>query len=90
MEFNIDLKPLSWQILQFLYDKPSIKAEDVATQLGLGTRQIDAAVTKSLVRWGFVIREYKLSKVLKREHSELKITEKGKQYVEYRLEKEKK
>lgn len=86
MEQKVELKPLSENILLFLYGNSPIKAEDAAIKLNLKTRQVDAAVTKSLVRWGFVIREYHLSRVLKREHSELKITDKGKRYVEEYLQ----
>lgn len=84
MDNNVVLKPLSWRILQYLYGKGSIRSEEVAEELGLKVRAVDAAITKSLVRWGFVIREYKLSKVLKREHSEIRITPRGIVYVEQR------
>jgi len=79
---HIDLKPLSMQILQFLYEKEPMKAAEAAEQLGLGVRQIDAAVTKSLVRYGFVIREHKLTKVLKKEFTLIKITDKGKRFIQ--------
>lgn len=92
MEFDkIELKPLSLRILLFLADKEPIKAEDAAIELGLGTRQVDAAVTKSLVRYGFVIREFKLTRVLKKEYSMLKVTDRGQRFVKFlNEEKEKK
>lgn len=80
---SYELKPLSLRILKFLADKEPMKAEDVASALELGTRQVDAAVTKSLVRYGFVIREAKLTRVLKKEYNLIKVTERGKRYVEF-------
>lgn len=89
MEFDkIDLKPLSLQILTFLVDKEPMKAEEAAIALGLGTRQVDAAVTKSLVRYGFVIRESKLTRVLKKEYSMIRVTERGQRFIKF-LEDEK-
>lgn len=79
---SIELKPMSLSILCFLYDKPPMRAEEIAEDLDLKVRQIDASVTKSLVRWGFVVREYKLTRVMKREYSEIRITPLGKQYVD--------
>lgn len=84
MEFeNLELKPMSLRILTFLVDKEPMKASDVAEALELGTRQVDAAVTKSLVRYGFVIREHKLTRVLKKEYNLLKATDRGKRYIAY-------
>jgi len=80
---SIELKPLSTQILTFLYDKEPMKAAEIAEQLGLGTRQVDAAVTKSLIRYGFVLREAKLTRVLKKEYNMIRITDKGKQYIDF-------
>lgn len=80
---KINLKPLSWRILSYLATIEPTKSEEVAAALGLGTRQVDAAVTKSLVRYGFVIRQYKLTKVMKREYAEIMITDRGRQYVEW-------
>lgn len=85
---SIDLKPLSWQILSYIADKEPQRAEEIAAQLNLNTRQVDAAVTKSLVRYGFVIREAKLTRVMKKEYNLIKATERGKQYVKWRFEKE--
>lgn len=85
MEFDkIFLKPMSWQILSYLADQEPQKAEEVALKLGLGTRQVDAAVTKSLVRYGFVIREAKLTRLMKKEYNLLKATDKGKRYVAWK------
>lgn len=78
-----ELKPLSLRILNFLVDKEPMKAEEIAQALELGTRQVDAAVTKSLVRYGFVIREAKLTRVLKKEYNLIKITPRGKSYIEF-------
>lgn len=78
---NLELKPMSLQILQYLADKEPMKAADVAEALGLGTRQVDAAITKSLVRYGFVIREAKLTKVLKKEFNLVRATDTGKRYI---------
>jgi predicted transcriptional regulator len=84
MDFNaIELKPLSLQVLQYLKDKEPMKAADIAEALNLGTRQVDAAVTKSLVRYGFVLREAKLTRVLKKEYNLIRITDKGIRYVEF-------
>ena len=85
MDFEkIDLKPLSWEILTFMYDKPAMQAAAVAEGIHKTKRQVDAAITKSLVRWGFVIRQAKLTPVLKKAYNEVYITERGKQYVEWR------
>jgi DNA-binding MarR family transcriptional regulator len=80
---NIELKPLSFQILSFLVDKEPMKAAEAAEALGLGTRQVDAAITKSLVRYGFVIREAKLTRVLKKEYNLVRATDRGKRYIEF-------
>ena len=85
MDFDkIELKPMSWQILSFLVDKEPLKAEEIATSLGLSTRQVDAAVTKSLVRYGFVIREAKLTRLMKKEYNLIKATDKGKRFVTWK------
>lgn len=90
MEFSkIDLKPMSWTILRELAKhKEPCKAEIIGQELGLSTRQVDAAVTKSLVRHGFCIRLAKLTRLMKKEYNELSITDKGMRYVKWRLEKE--
>jgi len=85
---KIELKPISLQILQFLYDNthPMIAAE-IAEGTGLAVRQIDAAVTKTLVRYDFAKREYRLTRVMKREYAEIRITDLGKRYIEFINEK---
>lgn len=89
MDFDkIILKPMSWQILSGLYGKEPMKAEDLAAELGLGTRQVDAAVTKSLVRYGFCVREAKLTRLLKKEYNLIRITDKGTRYVKWKQERE--
>jgi predicted transcriptional regulator len=82
---NINLKEMSWDILRFLDGKEAMQASEVAEAMNLKTRQVDAAVTKSLVRYGFVIREAKLTRVLKKEYNLLKITQKGHDYVQWKL-----
>lgn len=90
MEFDkIALKPMSWQILSFLADKEPMKAEEIASNLELSTRQVDAAVTKSLVRYGFVIREAKLTRLMKKEYNLIRATDKGKRYVAWKNQIEK-
>lgn len=89
---KIDLKPMSWQILSHIVLRDAIepeKAEEIAAQLGLNTKQINAAVTKSLVRYGFIIRQYKLTRLMKREYAVLTVTDRGRQYVEWRQKREK-
>ena len=89
MEFDkILLKPMSWQILSYLASQEPQKAEEIANNLGLSTRQVDAAVTKSHVRYGFVIREAKLTRLMKKEYNLIKVTERGKQYVARKHEKD--
>ena len=86
MEFDkILLKDLSWKILSEIYDKEPRKAEEIAETLGVGTRSVDAAVTKSLVRYGFCVREAKLTRLMKKEYNLIKITDKGVRYVQWRL-----
>lgn len=80
----IQLKPFSSQILQFLSGKEPMKAEEIAKGIGdVTARQIDAAVTKSLVRHGLVQRTYKLTRLMKREYAVIGITEKGESYLKW-------
>lgn len=80
----IQLKPFSSQILQFLSGKEPMKSEEIAEGLGgVTARQIDAAVTKSLVRHGLVQRTYKLTRLMKREYAVIGITEKGESYLKW-------
>lgn len=87
MEFDkIILKPMSWQILSFVAGQEPLKAEQIATSLGLSTRQVDAAITKTLVRHGFVIREAKLTRLMKKEYNLIRITDRGSRYVAWKQE----
>lgn len=89
MDFEkIVLKPLSWSILSTLYiqkinGEEELKAEDIAKLSGFTTRQVDAAVTKSLVRYGFCVREAKLTRLMKKEYSVIKLTDRGRRYAEW-------
>lgn len=77
----ITLKPLSLRILQYIADHDGEKASELAEGLDLSTKQVDAAVTKSLVRHGLVIREAKLTRLQKKDYNIIKITERGKNYL---------
>lgn len=77
----ITLKPLSLQILRYIADHDGEKASELAEGLSLSTKQVDAAVTKSLVRHGLVIREAKLTRLQKKDYNIIKITERGKNYL---------
>lgn len=85
MKFEqIVLRPLSWQILSYIYDKEPKKAEEIAKELGLSTKQVDAAITRTLVRRGFCIREFKLTRLMKRQYAVIKVTNYGMKYVQWR------
>lgn len=85
MDFDkIFLKPMSWQILSYLATQEPQKAVEIAENLGLSTRQVDAAVTKSLVRYGFVIREAKLTRLMKKEYNLIRATDRGKRFVAWK------
>lgn len=81
----IQLKPFSLQILRFLSGKDSLKSLEIAEGIGEGTtaRQVDAAVTKSLVRHGLVRRTYHLTRLMKREYAVIEITDKGESYLKW-------
>ena len=86
MEFDrIDLKPLSKRILFSLYGESKVKTEEIANKLFESVRACDAAITKSLVRYGFVLRNYELTRLMKRSFAYITITEHGRKYVEYLL-----
>lgn len=90
MEFEkILLKPMSLKILYALstHEEPC-KAEVIGQEIGLTTRQVDAAVTKSLVRYGLCVRLAKLTRLMKKEYNVLSITEKGKRYVNWKAKQE--
>jgi predicted DNA-binding transcriptional regulator len=80
---KIVLQPMSIQVLSFLSGKEPMRAADVAMELGLKTRAVDACITKSLIRWGLAERKYILSKVLKKEHSEVVILKRGEEWLEF-------
>ena len=85
----IKLKPLSRQILEYTAVHEPQKAQEIAEGLtNVTTRQVDAAVTKSLVRHSLVVREAKLTKVLKKEYNLIRITDRGKRYLKWLHEKE--
>lgn len=75
---------MSWQILSYLADQEAQPSEQIASNIGLSKRQVDAAVTKSLVRYGFVIRVHKLTRLMKKEYNLIEATEKGKRYVAWK------
>ena len=77
----ITLKPLSLQILRYIAEHDGERASELAEGLGFSTKQVDAAVTKSLVRHGLVIREAKLTRLQKKDYNIIKITERGKNYL---------
>lgn len=61
-----------------------MKSEQIAAELGgVSARQVDAAVTKSLVRHGLVQRTYHLTRLMKREYAVISITEKGESYLRW-------
>ena len=81
---KIFLKPMSWDILCYLSEHDHLKAAEIGEQMGLSARQVDAAVTKSLVRYGFVIREAKLTRLMKKEYNLICITPVGEKFVKWR------
>lgn len=86
---SLILKPLSLQILNYVSENDERQAKDIAEALSVGTRQVDAAVSKSLQRYGFIIRYAKLTPLKKKEYNVLKITDSGKAYVAFLLQKSK-
>lgn len=85
MQFqHVQLQPMSWRILEYLSDKEPMKAADVAEALGLSPAQVNAAVTRTLVRHSFVIREHRLTEVLKKDYAVIHATDRGRAYVEHR------
>lgn len=86
MDFDdIILKDMSWSILRFLMGKEPMRAMQIAEELGFSTRQVDAAVTKSLVRHGFAIRQAQLTRVMKKEFNLIHITPRGERYVQWKI-----
>lgn len=60
-----------------------MKSDVIATGIEATARQVDAAVTKSLVRHGLVQRSYHLTRLMKREYAVIGITEKGERYLQW-------
>lgn len=82
MTYNwIVLKPLSLKILNYVSEHDGQKASELAEGLGLTTKQVDAAITKSLVRHGLVVREAKLTRLMKKEYNVIRITDTGRNYL---------
>lgn len=50
--------------------------------MNLTARQVDACVTKSLVRYGFAIRTAHLTRLMKKEYNLISITDKGRRYLQ--------
>ena len=88
MDFcDIVLKPLSLQILSYLAehaDDPPQTSVEIGEALGIEKRRVDAAITKSLVRWSFVYREAKLTELRKKMYNVIVITPRGKSYIKWR------
>lgn len=78
---GINLRDTSLAILQYISGKPPLKAAEIAEALNLKPRQVDAAVTKSLVRFGFALRQIKFTKLMKKEYKEITITPRGERYL---------
>lgn len=82
MELDIELKPMSLEVLMFLNDHEPMTSKDIGEQMNLTARQIDACVTKSLVRYGFAIRTAHLTRLMKKEYNLISITDKGRRYLQ--------
>lgn len=85
---NLELKPLSLQILMYIYEHDGLQAKEIAEALNVGTRQVDAAISKSLQRYSLAIRLGKLTPLKKKEYNVITITSTGKAYVAFLKEKE--
>lgn len=83
---HIDLKDMSWKILQALEEEDGVKAADLSERLGLKVRQVDAAITKSLVRYGLVERRAQFTRLQKKTYNLIFITSLGKNYAAFRRE----
>lgn len=82
MELDIELKPMSLEVLMFLNDHEPMTSKDIGEQMNLTARQIDACVTKSLVRYGFAVRTAHLTRLMKKEYNLISITDKGRRYLQ--------
>lgn len=82
MELDIELKPMSLEVLMFLNDHEPMTSKDIGEQMNLTARQVDACVTKSLVRYGFAVRTAHLTRLMKKEYNLISITDKGRRYLQ--------
>lgn len=80
-EQEIVLKPMSLDVLMFLNDHEPMTSKDIAAQMNLSPKQVDACVTKSLVRYGFAVRTAHLTRLMKKEYNLISITPRGKNYL---------
>ncbi len=78
---NIELKPMSLKVLEFLKENEPMTSKDISEKINLSPRQVDACVTKSLVRYGFAIRTARLTRLMKKDYNVISITENGKKYL---------
>ena len=82
MELDIELKPMSLEVLMFLNDHEPMTSKDIGEQMNLTARQVDACVTKSLVRYVFAVRTAHLTRLMKKEYNLISITDKGRRYLQ--------
>ena len=80
---TIILKDISWSILCFLRGKAPMRPSEISEGVGLTERQINAAVTKSLVRYGFAARDAKKTRLMKKDYNLIRITPLGEQYLDW-------
>lgn len=66
----------------FLNDHEPMTSKDIGEQMNLTARQVDACVTKSLVRYGFAVRTAHLTRLMKKEYNLISITDKGRRYLQ--------
>lgn len=89
-EFSkIFLQPMSLRVLEYLVehaDEPPKKSSEIGDDLGLNRQQVDAIVTRTLVRHSFARREGQLTELRKKMYNVIVITERGKQYWKYWVE----
>lgn len=84
---TIRLKPLSMRILLYIYENPGNKAEEAAIELGLSNSQVNAAISKSLQKFGLAERRAVLSPLKKKMYNVVVPTTRGRAYIEYLKEK---
>ena len=80
---SLELKPLSLEILHYINAHEEQQAKDIASALGYGTRQVDAAISKSLQRYSLAIRYAKLTPLKKKAYNVIRITDIGRSYMNY-------